>query len=242
MPPKLAYILNESSPDQIKAFVENLRRVKQNPNEDLVIKTQTKDGFDLKEFQVKFDDGLNTVLNYLRTEVLMVTRVPPMWIGLTEGANRSTSEALIYPFEVRVRKIQSIVASQINKELLPKMRLQNLEFKFNPIAFSSEKSIMEIAQMMKAIGLESKDENGEHPIIYYLKNKGIQIPENTTIPSAQEIAEREMEISGPQIQDDTAPSRQRMNKKTDKMTTNLDEKGVSAAGKAKLQEQGSMKK
>jgi len=240
LPPKLAYILNEANPDQVKEFIANLRRIKQNPHEDLVIKTQTKDGFDLKEFQVKFDDGLNSVLNYLRQEVLMITRVPPMWIGLTEGGNRSTSEALIYPFEIRVRKLQSIVASQINKQLLPKMGLQNLTFKFNPIAFSSEKSIMEIAQMMRAIGLENSDEAGDHPVVYYLKEKGIQIPETTKIPTQEETLKRQQAIAGgvtpPQIQDDSASSRQRMNKGTDKMTSKLDEKGVSDAGKKKLEE------
>ena len=236
LPPKLIYILNESNDENRQELRANLRRVKTNPREDLIIKSQNKDGFDFKEFQVKFDEGLSKVIDGLTKEVLMVTRVPPIWIGLIQGDNRSTGEALIYPFELNVRRIQRNVSSDINKFLLPRLNLKNVEFKFNPIAFSSETSVLDIASKMKAIGLEPGEEEGEHPIVHYLKEKGIQIPEGTKIPSAEEMMERQKEMNpqDPKIQDDTAPSRQRMDKSTTKMTSNLNDKGASAKGKEKL--------
>lgn len=231
LPPKLMYILNSASDDQKKEFVANLRKVKTNPHEDIVIKTSNDKGFDTREFQVKFDTGLVQIIEHLRKEVLMIHRVPPIWVGMIQEGNRSTAEALIYPFELRVRKLQHILSSDINKFLLPKLGIKNLEFRFNPIAFSSELSILQNAQIMKTLGLEAE---GEHPIVYYLKQKGIEIPNNSTIPSAEEMMQRESELSGPQIQSDSAPSRQRENKQTNKMTSNLNEKGVSSAGKEKL--------
>lgn len=232
LPPEFIHVLKGANKEQRNEYIANLRRVKSNPKEPLVVRTNGKDDdFEVKELQVKFDEGLAKALDFLKKEVLQIYRVPPAWLGMMQGDNRSTSEALIYPFELRVRKLQHNIASDINKFLLPKLGLNNIKFKFNPVAFSSEKSIVEIAQMMKTIGLEPKNESDEHPITFYLKEKGIQIPSDTKIASAEEMAEREMKV---QIQDDTAPSRQRENKQTDKMTSNLNEKGVSEAGKKKL--------
>ncbi len=236
MPPKLIYILSQASDDEKRGFLSGLRRIKTNPREDLVLKVKDKDSFDVKELQVKFDDGLTKVIDGLTKEVLMITRVPPIWVGLIQDGNRGTAEALIYPFETRVRKLQSILASDINKKILPKLGLSSLKFKFNPVSFSSETSIIEIASKMRAMGLEARE--GDNPAVYYLKEKGIQIPDDTFIPDADEMMERQnqqMESQNKlQVQDDTAPSRQRENKSTDKMTSKLNEKGVSADGKKKM--------
>jgi hypothetical protein len=243
LPPELVYVLKGANDEQIEEFKANLRRIQSNPKEKLIVKVNQDDEFDVKEFQVKFDSGLSEVLGLLKHEVLMITRVPPIWVGMLQAGNRSTDEALIYPFEVRIRKLQHIISSDINKFLLTKLGLQNLKFVFNPVAFSSEKSIMEIASQMKAIGLETKGEI--HPIVHYLREKGINIPDETFIPSAEEMQERMMAMQPEQgqpgapkaqIQSDGAPSRQRENKKTDSMTSKLDDKGVSAAGKKKQEE------
>jgi len=239
LPPKMIHFLKNVSEEQEREFDDNLRRAKTNPRSDLVVRTPTPDSdYKFERFEVEFGNGLPQILDHLRQEVLMVTRVPYFWIGRAEGGNRSEGEALIYPFEIRIRKLQNIIASDINKKLLPKLNLQNLEFKFNPISFSSEKSVMEIANIMKGLGLEADGEGQEHPVVYYLKQKGIQIPSYTKIPSAEEMSERMMS-QNPETatgQSETAPSRQRMNKKTDKMTSRLDEKGVSAEGKEKMDE------
>jgi hypothetical protein len=236
LPPKLIYILNSANEAQRIEFMANLRRCKSNPHEDLVIKVNKKEDFDFKEFQVKFDAGLNQVLEHLRNEVLMITRVPPDWLG-GETQNRSVGEFKVYPFEIRMRKLQQIISSDINKKLLPALNMQNLEFKFNPMSFMDEKSILENANIMKGLGLEAGEEDEEHPIIYYLKQKGIQIPNNAKIPSAEEQMERQLSMQPETAtgQSETAPSRMRSNKQSDKMTSNINRKGVSAEGGKKLE-------
>jgi len=237
LPPELIYVLKGASEEDIAEFKANLHRIQNNPKEKLIVKVNSDDEFDVKEFQVKFDNGLGQVLDHLRQEVLMITRVPPIWVGMVQQGNRSTDEALIYPFEIRVRKLQHIISSDINKFLLTKLGLKNLKFKFNPVAFSSEKSIMDVANVMKGLGLEPGKEGDEHPIVHYLNEKGIQIPAGTKIASAEEMMERQARMN-PEAetatgQSENAPSRKRENKNTDNMTSKLDEKGVSAAGKEK---------
>ena len=81
-------------------------------------------------------------------------------------------------------------------------------------------------------------------IIYYLKEKGIQIPNYTKIPSAEEMAERAtvvaeqnaslaMEGKTATGQDENAPSRARENK-SNSMNSKLNDKGTSDAGKKKM--------
>ena len=84
------------------------------------------------------------------------------------------------------------------------------------------------------MGVENKNSKGEHPVVHYLKTKGIQIPDSTTIPPPIDPLANSGGVTPPQIQRDAAPSRQRMNKSADKMTTKLDSKGVSKGGGEKL--------
>jgi hypothetical protein len=173
-----------------------------------------------KLLQYAFDSGLIEVLKYLRNEVLMVTRVPFHWLGMIEGANRGIGENVVIPFETRVKKIQQITASYINRELMPKLGYKNLKFKFNPISLMDEKLIFQNAQIMAGLGLTAES---EHPIVLYLKEKGVKLPLDTKIePKAKPI--------------DSFPSRFRENPKVDKMTSELDRKGVSESGKEKLEE------
>ena len=217
--PKLIYFLKGANKEQREIFMQNLIRAKTNPALDLVGMGEGT----AQILQYAFESGLLEILEYLRSEVLMITRVPKMWIGVTDGANRSTAEASVIPFETRVKKIQQIIQSYINKSLMKDLGYEKLTFKFNPISLMDEKSILGNAQVMSTLSLEAESKD---PIVYYLQNKGMQIPFDTKrIVMAQET----------QIQSDGAPSRQRENKKTDMMDTAINKKGVSEAGAEKLE-------
>lgn len=218
LPPKIVYFLKNSNKEQRKLFIENLKRAKTNPNIDLVA---LGEAFESKLMEVSFDSGLIQVLEYLRKEVLMVTRVPPHWVGILDGANRGIGENVVIPYETRIKKIQQKIASQINRELMPKLKMPNIEFRWNAISLLDEKSIVSIMQMLTAQGFDSET------IIQYAKDHGLNLRDGAVIKPPMSGA--------PQIQRDGAPSRQRNDKKTDTMKTNLDKKGVSEQGKIKLE-------
>lgn len=220
LPPEVIYFLKQANKEQRELFVQNLIRAKTNVGSGLIMQG---DGVDAKLLQIAFDSGLVNVLEYLRKEVLTITRVPPFWVGITDGSNRSTAEAEMIPFETKIRKLQNKIVSKVNKELMPKTEFKDLKFKYNPISLMDEKLIMENAMQMKGIGLTSDDEKN-HPIISYLKEHGVNLPEDAKI------------LDETAIPKDAFPSRFGDNPKGNKMTSNVNKKGVSEDGKEKRQE------
>jgi hypothetical protein len=219
VPPKVVYFLKNANEKQRKDFVENLIRAKTNPGMDIVAQGEA---FESKVLETNFREGLMEVLKWMQKRVLMLFRVPPHWIGDMEGANRGIGESVVIPYEAKIKDIHHIIASQINRELMPKLGFENLEFKWNAISLLDEKSILENMAMMSAQGFDGES------IIDYARTHGLKIKQGAKIEKTLPAS------TGTQLQDDTAPSRKRENEKTDKMGTQVNKKGVSPAGKEKL--------
>ena len=217
LPPKVIYFLKTASERHRKEFIENLIRSKTNPNIDIVMQGEAGDS---KLIQPNFDTGLMSVLGWIQKRVLMITRVPPHWVGMLDGANRGIGENVVIPYETRIKKIQQKIASQINRELMEKLKLENVEFIWNAISLLDEKELIANMGQLSTQGFDSET------IIDYARDRGLNLNENAHIIAPPSP-------SGPQIQDDSAPSRQREGK-SDKMNDEINKKGVSDAGKAKL--------
>ena len=134
---------------KILSFTENIQRAKTDPAIDIV---STGDEFDAKTMQVDFSSGFVDMWKEMRKEVLMITRVPPHWIGILDGANRGIGESVVIPYETKIKKIQQKIASSINKDFLPQLGLSNVKFKWNAISLMDEKSIVEIMTKLSAAG------------------------------------------------------------------------------------------
>jgi len=222
LPPKMVYFLRGASDKQRKQFITNVRKAKTNPMLDIVATSTDAGAMESKILQYDFDNGLLKVLEYLQKRVLAITRVPPHWIGMLEGANRGIGENVTIPFETRIRKIRQKIESQINRELLPRLGLGTLEFKFNPSSFMDEKAIVEIMQRLKAINMDSDT------ILNYAKQRGFPL-----LPGSKIV--EEIKEPANSVEKDAYLSRNRENLKTDKMKVNLNKKGVSDEGKEKLE-------
>ena len=220
LPPKVIYFLKNASDIQRKLFIQNLIRAKTDPSRDIIAEGEA---FESKIIPVPFDNSLISILEYLRKEILMITRVPPHWIGLLEGANRGIGENVVIPYETKIKNLQRRIASQVNKELLPKLGLSNIKFKWNGISLLEEKNIIENMGSLKSQGFDPDT------IIDYAREHGLNLREGAI------IEEKELEMNQ-QFQNDNAPSRKGENKSLDSMSVNLDKKGVSEEGKKKLEE------
>ena len=164
-------------------------------------------------------------MELLRKEILTITRVPPHWVGIMDGANRGIGENVVIPFESKIKKIQQKVASQINRELMPKLGFSTIEFKFNAISLMDEKTIFEVANFMKAQGFDSDT------IVDYIRQRGIDLRQGAFIQDLSSVG------GGQVIQNETAISRMDKNAKINKMGNNLDKKGVSADSAEKMDKQ-----
>lgn len=235
LPPKLVHFLKNASPTQWDRFNQNLLKCKVNPKQDLTV---SADGYDAKVLKVDFEDGFMKVLQYLREEILMVTRVPPILVGIPDNSNRSNSEAQFSSFEMKCRKIQQKIESYMNKTFMEKAGFGDLKFKFNPITLKSVKSVVEIANTLNSFGLESEIEN---PVVYYLKNEGFPMPPDVRKPSAEELQKREIDNQNlwvnklqPPTNEKNFPSRKR-NDANDSIKSERDMVGSSEAGGKKLE-------
>lgn len=219
-PPRLLYVLKTANKEQTKSFIENLKKAKNQPHKDLVgwgeMSVEQTGIFD-------FSQGLIDVLNYLRTEILMITKVPPIWMGIPDNSNRSNSEAQIRSFETRVKSIQNKIASAINGQLLPSIGAssKSAKFSFNPFSLLEEKAIVEIAEKLKTIGLD------DDSILAYIKDKGMKIRVEAKIETPEPMAQAP--ASGqPNRGADSSPEGRK---------TKLDSSGASEAGRKKRESQ-----
>ena len=167
-PPKILYSLMNANKEQRATFIQNLQLAKKNPEIDLVAQGEVK--VDILGLQIYKD--LMTVLDYLRIQILSITRVPPLWLGiLSEGSDRGNAEAQIFGFETRIRKLQRKVETKVNAELLPRLKVNGLLFKFNPFSLKDEKNILMNAELMVNIGIKRSR------IAEYLSSRGITVKE-----------------------------------------------------------------
>ena len=215
-----------------REFMSNLQRRKQMAGQPAVSYGDENSGIEISNQPFEGGKPILSVLEYLREAVLMVTRVPPVWVGLVnkQGANRGNSEAQIFSFETRIRKLQQRFEDKINRELMPKLGLSDWEFKFNSITARNEKEIVENASVFKGMGIEPE------AIVRYLQRNGI------TDFMSDDFVTLEPQVLGGGNQaasNLTAPSRRGENPAVDKMTNNLNRAGVSEAGAKKTAEKDS---
>ena len=186
----------------------------------------------------KFDPGetVKWVLNYLRTQVLMITRCPPTWLGIKEqgGSNRGDAESMLFSFEVKVGSIHQKIQFTNNMELMPALGFDQVKFNFNPVSSRREKEVVEIAAVFHSMNVKPE------AIVRYLERNGITDinPEDIEKPDPMGLGGS---IGGGGNSNQKAsnlnsPSRRGMNKNTDGMTNNRDSSGGSRSGAAKVRE------
>ena len=159
----------------------------------------------------------------------MITRVPAHWVGMTDGANRGIGENVVIPYETKIKKLQQKVAVHINDELMEPLGLGNTKFQWNAMSLIDEKEIIGNMGQLDQVGLDSES------ILEYARDHGLNLRSDAKIEKLEDegsVSQTRLDQSippssaGPQIQNESAPSRQRAGK-SDKLTNNLNKKGVS---------------
>ena len=139
LPPELYIHLKGANRQQKEQFMELLYRRRSQAGLIPVSYGGEQSGLQIETINFDFNNGIFRVLEYLREEVLMVTRVPPVWVGMVDrnGANARNSEAQVFSFETRVIKLQSMLENYYNKHLLPKLGFDGWKLKYNPVSARS---------------------------------------------------------------------------------------------------------
>ncbi len=183
----------------------------------------------ITKIEPPYDQTLLDVMKYLRNEVLTITGVPRSWVQESANENRGITEAEQRPFDVRIKAIhRNVIEPPINNKLLPLLGYSRvpsgtenkLMLRYNEISVKGETEILQNAGLLRDMGLKPK------ALVRYLDEKGIVGLDPTDFDETQ--LRKNMELN---------PSRERMDKNKEDMTSELDEKGVSKEGEAKIKEQ-----
>jgi len=228
LPPKYLYTLSGGAPEQRKKLIRQIRLAKRDSTVDIVTQIQRDNALKVETLQPNFDDSLLKILEYAREQVLLVTRVPPVWVGLVnkDGANRGNSEAQIFSFDTRIKKIQQKIEGAFDKDLLPDIGLKDYNFKFNALSSKNEKQTIENARQFKDMMMDDES------VITYLEDNGVRLREGVFFKEAEEAAGPIGQ--GPKDKD-LMPSRVREDKATDNMKSNVGQTGISEEGTRKLE-------
>lgn len=208
IPPRLIYYLKNASEPARREFIANLKLARVDPSVDLVARGEV--GTTITNIDIF--DGLFKVLKYLRQQILMITRVPPVLIGLidAEGANRGNSEAQTAGFEITIKRLHQTIEQQINSQLMKKLGFNRCKFKYNPPSIKDEKRVLENANILAAMGMK------KGALAKFLSERGIKV-------SATDF-EEQTDVAMPK---DQFPSRKREDKATGDMSNNVGAAGVS---------------
>lgn len=173
----------EMSDDDIPVFLNYLRTVQADPTQPFVMKVPKggedknnkfevfRDPKDLKEFM--------QILDYLRTQILMELKVPPIMIGIPDNSNRSNSDSQIKAFNIENESVRRKLDIAF-EELFVKIGIPTATFSWNPVDRRSEKDDMEIAKMLYDMG--AKPEQLEK----FLRNVGLELPDGEIFDEKQD--------------------------------------------------------
>jgi len=175
--PRVAWMAKNASMDQMKDLISMLKAAKHEPHKDIVIQGD----IDFKPL-IETNDDTNFIklLEYLRTQILMTTQVPPIMLGLPDNSNRSNSDVQMRAFESNVKSLQRPVSFTITKKLFPLLGYNNVQFVFNPLDKRNEKDDLEIAEKLAAIGFD------DETIVDFLKRAGLELREGAKIKTPEE--------------------------------------------------------
>lgn len=187
---------SDMSDEEIKSALSYLKNISERPDQPFVLKAR-EGNFEVGKLrdprEVEYFLGL---LNYLRQQIFMLLRVPPIVVGLPDNSNRSNSDAQIKTFNIENQSIRDLVQESFNEELFPKMGVGYVEFSWNPIDKRSEKDDIEIAERL--INMGAKPSKVEE----FLRKTGLELPEG-------ELFKEDVK---PKKSEDLFPSRQRKDK------------------------------
>ena len=192
--------------DDIPGFISYLRAGQEDPNMPIVIKQPSNADDKDNTFEIlRKPDDLKEflgLLDYLRTQMLMELKVPPIMIGLPDSSNRSNSDAQMVAFNTANSAFRKKIEIAFNKQLFPAIGLSTVQFSWNPIDKRNEKDDVEMAERLINMGAEPK------MVEKFLRRTGLELPEGTLFKKPEPMMMPGMEQPGKKKSMDMYPSRQ----------------------------------
>lgn len=129
--PRSIYISKNLSKEQNDRAVSELRKA--TPQTDLWLNAGNGELTHSVVSPNNQDMQFIELMNYLRQEIIAATGVPPIFLGLTEGSNRSNSQTQMESWDRKKKKMRLIIEDIINMQLLTASNFgfDDVTFRFN---------------------------------------------------------------------------------------------------------------
>jgi len=198
------FITKTMQKENIGEFLAYMRDASKDPSMPLVMKkgqsADKDDGiFELLRDPADLKEFLGT-LDYLRAQMLMELRTPPILVGLPDSSNRSSSDSQFKSFNIDNQAFRTLLSEAFNNHLFKAMGLTS-EYVWNPLDKRDEKEDIEIAEKLMNMGAKPKQ------VEAFLRKSGLDLPEGELFDPKPEV-----EMSTP---DESRPSRRREDKNAD---------------------------
>jgi len=204
---------NNISPEQTQGLLSAIRACDKDPSKKLL----SIGPLDVKNTGMyDFKRDIVDILNYLRQEILTVTKVPGIYVGITGDSNRGVGEFEANAFTGHLTRLQRDIV-KLAFIILKKANIK-VEFRMKPPSIKSQTDVIDQAKKLRDMGY------GDNIITKYLYDNGINVP-----------IDAKFEVENTTSMDDYE-SRQGSGKGVTEGKYNLDETGRSDAGKAKQAE------
>jgi len=212
--PQITYISKTPmSREQTDALVAGIRACDKDPSKKLLVMGE----MDIKETgQYNYNKDIVDILNYFRQEILTATKVPGIYVGITDGSNRGVGEFEATAFQTHLLRLQRDVEKLGNK-ILERSNISAV-FKMRPPSIKSQTDIIDQAKKMRDMGY------GDDVITPFLYENGISVPMDATFEKEDVTSMDDYE------------SRQGSGKGVTEGKFKLDENGRSQDGKDKTAE------
>lgn len=201
---------NDMSPKQVESLVTSIQAADKDPSKKILsigeLKVNNTGMYDFKK-------DIVDILNYLRQEILTVTRVPGVYVGITSDSNRGIGEFQANAFQGHLLRLQRDI-EKIASIILKKAGI-NAEFKMKPPSVKAQGDIIDHAKKLRDMGY------GDDVITPYLYENGISVPQTAKFEKEDKMSMDDYE------------SRQGSDKGVTEGKVKLNSEGRSEAGKEK---------
>jgi HK97 family phage portal protein len=149
--PRVIYISKNISEPQNKRIVETLKTV--TPQSDLYFNVQNGE-LDVKEVAPSNTDmQFVELMEFLRSEMIAAMAVPPIFLGITEGSNRSNAQTQLEAWDRRKKKLRLVIQDLINTQLLTvaNFGFDDVVFKFKDSNSREELKYGQLMQLLSTV-------------------------------------------------------------------------------------------
>lgn len=149
--PRSLYISKNLSDEQNKRVIAGLRQA--TPQTDIYLNAGNGELTHSLISPNNQDMQFIELMNYLRQEIIAASGVPPLFLGITEGANRANSQIQMEAWDRRKKKLRMMIQDAITVGLLTEANFgfSDVTFKFGDENSRERLKYAQMAQLMSTI-------------------------------------------------------------------------------------------